>query len=151
MTFSAVDTAFKTLFSDSDLRTITPNAYNYDILVEANSDKRKMYFEKEINFFIYLINRTPLQKLSGSEQHTYTVEIKYYLQDNKDGTNQNKINTVFEILHDQIHSVLGTSWSNSVDFYRPQNKTINKASILLDGKDCFFGSFTYEGVKTVTL
>lgn len=151
MTFVAVNTAFKELFNDSEVRTITPNAYDYDILAEANSDVSKFYFEEEINFFIFLVTRRTLQKLSRAEQHTYTVEIKYYLENDKEGVNQNKLNSVFEIIHNAINSILGTSWSNSVDFYRSTNKDLSKSLIVLDGKQCFQASFTYEGVETVTL
>lgn len=151
MSLADVRGAFKTLFDTSTMRAITPNAYDHDILEDSNYDARKMLSEKEVNFWVYLVTKQVLQKLSGAEQETYNIEFKYYRFADKAGDNQAELFDTFEELHSNIRTVLGTTLSGTVDFYRSLDRPITKTTLVLDGKPCWVGSSVYEAVRTVTV
>lgn len=149
MSLIEVRASIQDLFNDATIRAITPQNYDHELLGGGNSQTEKYYFENEINFFVFLVSKSVQQKLNGAKLETYSIEIKYYREHNLDGSNQNIIKDTFEALMTRRETVLGIDLGDSVDFYRELNRPILIESIQLDGKNCWVGSYTFEGVKTV--
>lgn len=149
MSLLAVRTAFEDLFDDSDIKDLSNKAYNYDILEDSNLDNRKYRKDQEINFFIYLVTKGIEKKGFSCEQETYTVEIKYYLENDKEGLAQNKIKDAFETIHARMAAVIGNTWNSTVDFYKPSDGVITLQTIDLGEQPSWLGSFSYEGFKQV--
>lgn len=149
MTLSAVRESWQSLFEDSQIYEITPNFYFYDILDDSETDIAKYKHNQEINFFICLISKSYQYKAFGETLETYRVEIKYYKEDNKSGTNQNAIKDALETVVSRVRAVLGVTWLNSVDFYDIEQNQINLENITLAGEEVWLGRVFLNGIKSI--
>lgn len=149
MSLSDVRDSFDTLFSDATLQAITPKIYDYDILEDSNLDNRKYRYQQKINFFIYNITKSIEKKQFGCEQEIYNAEIKYYLEDKKNGSAQNDIRDAFETVHSKIKTVIGNTWDSSVDFYLTTDDPISVNTIDLGGRQAWVGTYNYQGYKQI--
>lgn len=149
MSLVDVRNAFQVLFNDSQVEAITENAYAYDFIEDSNLDNRKYRFNNEVNFFIFLVTKSIQAKLSGCEQEIYNVEIKYYLEDNKNGTSANTIRDAFETVHSRIKTVIGSNWDESVDYYLPVENPITMSLVTVGDRPAWLGVFSYQGYKQI--
>lgn len=149
MSNSAVRSAFATLFADSQIQALTTKSYNYDILDDSETDIAKYKYNQEINFFIYLVSQGFEYKAFGEVLETYSVEIKYYKEDNKSGTNQNAIRDNLATLITRLRTVLGVTWSGTVDYYTIQDAPISLENINLAGDESWLGRVVLIGYKSI--
>lgn len=149
MSLADVREAFDTLFKDSQITDISGKAYSYDILQDSNFDNRKYRDKHKVNFFIFLVTKTPSKQAFGGGEEIYSVELKYYLQDDKQGIAQNAVRDALETIHSRIDQVIGKNWDSSVDYYLPIQSEIQTQTIQLGGKTSWLGSFAYQGFKKV--
>ena len=149
MSLKTVREAFKDLFNDIQIRSISPKAYDYDVIYNSNLDNRKFRAGDKVNYFTYIITKSIEFKTFRCTKETYLVELKYYKEDEKEGKAQNDIRDAFETIHSRINTVIGSKWNNTVDFYQPISNEIAVQTIQVGDQPSWLGTFSYQGIKQI--
>lgn len=151
MTVSAVRDAWASVFSHSNLSAITNKAYNYDILTDEQQDEGELVDAQTLNFFTYTI--TFKKKIIGTSSQTtteYYVAVKYYRESDSSGAAHRAIVDALETLYSTVVTVLGSKWSDTIDFWIPQTEEVGAVSVIeIDNKPVLTSSFVFRGSKTI--
>lgn len=149
-TISEVRTAWESLVWDNaTTQTYTSKIYGYPIDVESELDAEKLYYDQKINFFTYTVTRSSAPRLSATRELRFQVVILYFLQqedekDNKLATLENRLDAIDTL----VYSTLGTDWNGTFDHYL-ESESIPADSVVVDGRRCWRGGFSYNAIKTI--
>lgn len=151
MTVSAVRDAWASVFSHANITAITRKAYNYDILTDEQQDEGELVDAQTLNFFTYALTfKKKIVGTSGQTVTEYYVTVRYHRQADTDGTAHRAIVDTLETLYSTVVTVLGSKWSNTVDFWIPQTEEVGAVSVIeIDNKPVLTSSFVFRGSKTI--
>lgn len=160
MSNAAVRAAWKAgVFDHDDVQAITPNAFQFDAVahLESKSEAIALFEDAEVNAFQYLVSRTREENEVGGAaivilEDTYTVEVTYTREKDTEQDDQN-----YNVAVDALDTVvtlalteLGRTWGGTVEFWR-QTAQVRPRLALVDGRECWQCSATFEGVQKVSL
>lgn len=157
MNSASVRAAWAALFEHSTLQAITGIALAIDVLAGAQSgtEAEALYHQQAVNAFTYIVlrDRRIDQVASGRVvEHSFLVEVSYLHEKDisLDGWGFNECIDALETLDDLVVSVLGPTWSDTVDFHEQQ--TVNRpALITFDEKPVWRGSVLYTATTQSSL
>lgn len=150
MSAAEIRTAWALVFADSQITAITPNAFNYDVLADFESEDADLYYDDILKFFSFVV--LPSFIVEGNTQTSvYSVAIDYYQEVDQTGAAYNAIVDAFELLHSRMQAVIGSRWNNTVDHFRAQPQPLGRPQkITLDTESqALFSRFIYTAFKTV--
>lgn len=136
------------IWDDVDIRNLTPNIYSYEVTQESQSELSKLRDGQEINYITWVTTR--LGDVEASELKNilfrYTIDVRYNLQSNKDGSNFNEVIDNLITIESKVITALGQQWSNTVDLY---NLIASEAPLetFIDGRTVWQGQNVYEATK----
>jgi len=151
VSLAEVRTAWAAVFTDATIQAITRKAYNYDVLVDDQQDESELVEDEALDFFTYVT--TFKKKIIGTSSQTvteYYVEVKYYREADSAGVAYNAIADAMETLYTRVVAVLGSKWSNTIDFWIPQADAAGKVEpVIIDGRKVLTSAFVFNGIKTI--
>lgn len=149
-TAAEVRAAWASVFSDATIEAITTNAFNYPFTQESEKEVARLYYAQQINFFEYIVSRSPGFGLTSALTYEYTVELRYVRQQDVAGTAHPAVVDAFDSLWTVIRSVLGNKWSNTVDRWQTPGIPPRVTQQTIGGQLCWVGTLTLTGFKTVS-
>jgi len=155
-TLSQVRTAWSSVLSSSNLTSYTANLYKYplvDIATESTRQEGLARVYGDINFAQFVFSKNEQFSLVRCITQEYQVEISYFLAANTAtiGDNYAKVTDFFEALFGTIRSTIGTTWSNTVDFFEYDTEMPSITSTDINGDPVWVGTYTVTGVKQINL
>lgn len=137
------------IWTNTTITALTTKIYDYDITTQSTKETAKFYYNQEINFITYLVNRTQRIRLMGQVEQKFDVEIRAYKKADTEGVNYNALITQFETIDALIVSQLTGNWNSTVDYYQIQDAVPEVSLITLDGVQVWLGRYTYTGIKNI--
>jgi len=136
------------VFHQSEIQAFTDKVLDYDLLLDSESQNRKIRVSKYVNFVIYRVARSPKQyQLAGNRVYKYTVEVTYYHERTPDGKPRDKVERFFETLDEVIDSALGYNWGGNVTRMIPSEDVLEIDEVDLGGTACLAGKAVYAAEK----
>jgi hypothetical protein len=136
------------VFHQSEIQEFTDKVLDYDLLLDSESQNRKIRVSKYVDFIIYRVSRSPKQyQLAGNRVYRYTVEVSYYVERQPDGSPRSKIERFFETLDEIIDSALDYNWGGNVTRMIPSEDVLEIDEVDLGGAVCLAGRTTYAAEK----
>lgn len=123
-------------------------AYNLNRTNQSANDIELGYYNKNIDFWEYVVTSTKTPLLMNKYQITFTVELRHTIavNENSSGVAQIELIDSFRSVNDYVITNLGTKWDNTVDYYEgPQ--PISITSDLWGGKAVWVGTQIYTAFK----
>lgn len=152
-TQAQIITAWNTgVWAKAAIQSITPKIYSYPFLDDAERRTQDLYYQAEINCFIYTVTRSYERLTTGRNEQVFSVEVSYYKASNIDGVNQhNAIVSALETVDSYVVSGLGNTWLSTVDYYRPQSGPISITQEEIEETQVYKGTFTYTGTIRISI
>lgn len=151
-TSAQVQTAWNNaIWTDAAILEITDKVYGFDITTVSEKETGRLNFNSEVNYFQYLIKRSA--EIQGTQQllYTFTVDVSYTRFHDVDGDNWIAVRDAFETLIDLVRSDLGVSWTQTVDFWRPQEGPVEISQIDFEGEPAWRGTYRFTGYQTISI
>ena len=147
-TVAQIRTAFSTyVFTNASITVLTDKIYDYDITLESTKEYSKLRYRTEINFLTYLVTRAQKPLIMGQFEQTFTVRIRYGKQADVAGSVFKAVSDVFETIQDLVQNQLGSTWNNSVDYYRVQNGPPNMEQQEIENLPVWVGTYEFLGYR----
>jgi hypothetical protein len=151
-TSAQVQTAWESaIWQDATILEITDAIFPFDVTTESESETGRLYSGQELNYFQYTIRRSSQIVALGQIEHQFTVDVQYTRQSSPDGDNWQLVRDTFDTLFDLVRDELGASWTNTVDFWRPQEGAAEITQITLDETLAWRGAYRFTGFQTVSI
>lgn len=139
------------VFDDAAVQAISDAAYDYDYTERTQKERGLLRTGQQVNFFTYLVTRTPREQATGGLNYLYEVEVNYYRAKYRDGINYSAVNDVFETITDRVIAGLDYHWSNTVDFSRLPENQPEITDLEVAGQDCWRVSQIYTARKFILI
>lgn len=147
-TAAQVQAQWATVFAHASLAAISAKAHGYAITDASEAELKNLYSGKQVNFFQYLCTRQEKQEMCGQEEHYFNVAVEYTREKDPAGANWQAVRTAFETLRSTMNTVIGATWTGTVDFWRLEEPLADQLeSVTIDDTDCWRGRVLYRGYK----
>jgi hypothetical protein len=146
-TAAAVSAAWATLFEDASMIAVTPNAIGYQVSPDGETEADDLYSSQVVNYFQYTVVRNQTKQMIHTEEHTFRVTVEYTLEKEPTGANFNAVRTAFETLYAGVKSVLGDTWTSTVDYWRIVEDITNPQEVRVGSTPCWRARAVYFGTK----
>ena len=154
-TAAQVRTAWQTnVFDHATVTAITSNAVTAEFKELTRKHLEGLIENQEINFFNYLVSRTPQQdQISGAALvlYLYEVEVNYYRESKPDRTNYVTALDAFETVGDRVLSGLGSTWGGTVDFHTLPEEQPEVSEVIINNRECWRVTQTYTAQRRTTI
>ena len=150
-TSAEVSTAWAAVFADTTMQAITTQSINYAATDTSETEIANLSYDEEINFFQYITTRTEAAQMTHSEEHTFRVVVTYTLEWEPTGANFNAVRTAFETLFAAVKSVLGNTWTSTVEYWRLVEGITEPQQVTIAGTSCWQARAVYVGTKRETI
>jgi hypothetical protein len=146
-TAADVSTVWAAVFADSSMTAITANAFSYAIAPDSEFELSSLESGQSVNFFQYTTVRNQAVQMIHAEEHTFRVTVEYTLEKDPVGANYNAVRTAFETLYAAVKSVLGNTWTSTVDYWRLIEDISNPEEVTIASTQCWRARAVYLGTK----
>lgn len=154
---STIEDAWKdAIWTDTTITDYTDKIHKFRTTQDSEFEAARYYYKSEINFIEAITTRAvaleqTAKVLGGVASYEFNIEINYYKQIDPDGTTYNDVRDFFETLLSLMITNLGHTWTNTVDFWRPQTQKLDIIESLIDSRRCWRGVYNFTGTKTDSL
>jgi hypothetical protein len=156
-TSAQVSTAWgSAIFAHASITAFSTQIYNFDI-ADDKSEAQEVLFRNSqaISFIQYLTVRgekfgETSETLGRVATYDYQVQISAYRTADINGVNWAAVRDLFDTLFPLVISELGTTWSSTVDYWRPQDGAARIEQILIDDTPVWRGTKSFFATKRVT-
>lgn len=139
------------IWTDSTILDITDKIYSFDVTTVSEKETGRLNFGSEVNYFQYTIRRAEAVVGTQTLDYQFTVDVQYTRFHDVDGDNWTAVRDVFETLIALVRSDLGTSWSATVDYYRPQDGPLEISQIDFEGEPAWRGTYRFIGYQQISI
>jgi len=148
---SDVRTAWASVFADASITAITSKVYAYDLPITTGTELGQVRHGQEINYFSYLVSYTEQLKAVKQLEQRFRVTVQYFREHNLTGSNYNAAVDALYTVHSTARSVIGSKWSNSIDFYQPPGDPRQPSIVSIDARPVWKIETSFDGVKILDL
>lgn len=154
---TSIETAWTAaIWQDASITSITDKIYLYPITKESETEAARYYFNSKINFIEALTTRAEFYQesariLGRAVTFQFIVTVNYYKEIDPEAEAYGDVRNFFETLTDLVRNDLDSNWSNTVDFYRPQEVPPEIEEVTLDGRRSWRGTYKFIGTKADTI
>lgn len=158
-TSSDVQAAWDTsIWANSTITAYTEQIHGYALTEKSETELKRMYFDSELNFIQSVVGRgvnygSGATMLGGVIQYDFIVEVSYFLTNDIDSSGDNWITVrdFFEDLLDVVRSDLGNTWSNTVDYWKPQAEPAEIIEVRIGDESAWRGTYKFFATQQISL
>ena len=151
-TSAQVQAAWETaIWENASVLTITDKIFSFDITTLSEREVSRLFFDSEVNYFQYTVRRSEEVKGTQQLEYQFIVDVQYTRKTDVDGDNWAAVRDAFETLISLVRSSLGVSWTQTVDFWRPQEGAVEISQIDFRNKPAHRGTYRFTGYQTVSI
>jgi hypothetical protein len=147
-TSAQVSTALKAIFDSAAMQLITTKAHPFLVTELSEFELSKLTYNQEIHFFEYVVHRT-IQFTGTNRQgeYQYLLEVNHIIEKDTKGVNYLKQRDAMDVFQITMISITGYNWSETVDWYQPQNAPPTITTVLIGDTECFRANWQIQGFK----
>lgn len=144
------------IFAHPSVTAFSTQIYNFDI-ADDKSEAQEVLFRSSqaISFIQYLTVRgekfgETAETLGRVATYDFQVQVSAYRVADINGANWAAVRNLFDTIFPLVISELGSTWSSTVDFWRPQDGAARIEQILIDDTPVWRGTKSFFATKRVT-
>jgi hypothetical protein len=139
------------VWQQDEIRAYSDKIFDYDLLIDAESQQRKVRVNKYVDLIIYKVLRSPKQyELAGNRLYKYEVVVSYYTEKRPSEEPRRKIEEFFETLDEIIGASLRYNWGGTVTRMVPSPDVLEIDDADIGDTLCLVGQTSYTAEKHFT-
>lgn len=150
-TLTDIESAWDTLvWADSSVASITDKVFKYEVLEVSEKEVSRIYYEKEVNFFEFVIIREVDTREIGSSDSAYVnyqCTVRYTRAADTNGNNYRAVRDAFSTIQSVVQTALTGSWNGTIDYYENQEGPAEIELITFADTRCFRGTYQFTARK----
>lgn len=131
------------VWDTASLRSITSRFYPFDPTSSSEFEIANLMYDREINFFSYLITKTERYIGTNVLQEDFEVVVTYTRAKDTNGDTWTATRDAIETVINQVRTALGDTWQARVSFYAPQEEPYNIEESIIQNVPVWRARYTF--------
>lgn len=148
-TAAEVETVWDDVWQSVDIAAITGRIYKYAITDSSEAEIEKLLYLTKINFIQALTHRAQRFEMIGAIVYSYLIDVQYVRGKDTTGQAWTDVRDFFDTLWSVVRSELTANWTNTVDYWRPQEAPAEITEGEIAGEKVWIGKFQFNATKQV--
>lgn len=140
------------IWQHATIQAYTSKINKFEITTDSEKEVQLLRHNQQTNFIeavtkcAIIYGRTS-SNIGRVATFQFTVEVNYYRELDTTGDNYRSIRDFYLELFDLVHSELSDNWTNTVDFWFPEQEAPTIVEVLINNKKCWKGTHRYFAEK----